>query len=208
MAIRAVIFDYGGVLAFHPSKEQVAEAAALCDLSPAEFVRVLWARRLDYDAGLDPQVYWRQVASLADRQFDDALIAEMMRREIDFWSRLDDRVLNWIAQLRTSGLKTGILSNLPHPLAARLRSNGFLTHFDQITFSCDLGVTKPQRAIYEHPVGGLGVAPEEALFLDDRPENVAGAREAGLASELYVSWEDFLEIPARYGLPEPVALRQ
>lgn len=208
MAIRAVIFDLGGVLAYHPSEDQIAAAAALCDLPPAEFVHVFWKDRIDYDAGQDPLVYWRGVAELAGRTFDDVLIEEMMRREIDFWSKVDDRLLNWIAQLREAGVKTGILSNLPRPLALHLRSNGFLKHFDQVTFSCELGVTKPQRAIYEHSVGGLKLAPGDALFLDDRPENVEGARGAGLESELYVSFEDFLEIPPRYGLPAPVALRQ
>lgn len=206
MAIRAVIFDYGGVLAFHPSKDQIAAAAGLCDLSTAEFVRVLWARRIDYDAGLDPLDYWRDVAQKAGRSFDDALIAEMMRREIDFWSVIDSRVIDWIAQLREAGIQTGILSNLPRPLAAGLRASDFTRHFDQVTFSCELGCTKPRREIYEHAVRGLGCAPGEALFLDDRPENVEGARAAGLQSELYASWEDFLEIPARYGLP--LALRQ
>jgi putative hydrolase of the HAD superfamily len=204
MAIRAVIFDYGGVLAYHPSKDQIAAAAALCDLPPAEFVRALWAHRLDYDAGMDPLVYWQGVAELVGRTFDDALIAEMMKREIDFWSRLDHRVLNWIAQLRADGVKTGILSNLPRPLAARLRTDGFVKHFDHVTFSCELSTTKPQSPIYEHAVAGLSLAPADTLFLDDRPENVAGARAVGLESELYTSWEDFLEIPARYGLPAPL----
>ncbi len=208
MAIRAVIFDYGGVLAFHPLQDQIAAAAGLCDLTPAEFWRVFWVRRMVYDAGMDPQVYWRGVAELAGRTFDDALIAEMKRREIDFWSRVDDRVLEWIAQLRASGIRTGILSNLPRPLAAHLRATGFVRHFDQVTFSCELGVTKPQRAIYEHAVGGLNISPGEALFLDDRTENVDGALAAGLEAERYNFWDGFLEIPARYGLPEPVALRQ
>jgi len=54
------------------------------------------------------------------------------------------------------------------------------------------------------------VAPEQALFLDDRLENVQGARDAGLQAELYTDWEDLSEIIApRYGLPLPeVARRQ
>jgi hypothetical protein len=45
------------------------------------------------------------------------------------------------------------------------------------------------------------------LFLDDRIENIDGAREAGLEAELFVSWEDFVgEIAGRYGLPAPERL--
>lgn len=206
MAIQAVIFDYGGVLAFHPSKTQIAAAAALCGLTPEEFVRVFWAHRIEYDAGMDPLTYWQGVAELAGTTFSDALIAELRVREIDFWSCLDGRVLDWIANLQSGGLRTGILSNLPHPLAEELRAIEFVKHFDQVTFSCELGVTKPNRAIYEHAVNGLDLPPGDILFLDDRPDNVDGARAAGLQSELYVSWEEFAEIPERYGLP--LALRQ
>ena len=51
---------------------------------------------------------------------------------------------------------------------------------------------------------GLGVEPAEALFLDDRPENVEGGRAAGIHAEIFTTWEEFLERDrARYGLPEP-----
>ncbi len=58
-------------------------------------------------------------------------------------------------------------------------------------------------------IDGLGIQPEEGLFLDDRPENVEGARAVGLQAELFVSWEHLLEsTPARYGLPVPVQAAQ
>jgi putative hydrolase of the HAD superfamily len=204
MAIRAVIFDYGGVLCFHPAQEKIDAAARLCGVPPEEFVRALWKNRLRYDAGQSSRDYWTEAAGLMNRTFDDAMIEEMVRREVDFWSRFDDRVVAWIDQLRAAGFRTGILSNLPIPLGTHLRANGLLEHFDHVTFSFELGCAKPERRIYEHAVAGLNIAPEEALFLDDRPENVAGAREAGLQSELYTTWEDFTEIPRRYGLiPNP-----
>lgn len=208
--IGAVIFDYGGVLCFHPTDEQIARAAAKCGLDPAEFVRALWKNRIVYDAGQDPHDYWSDVARNAGRTFDEPLIAQMIECEIDFWGRFDTRVLDWIPQLRASGARTGILSNLPRPLGAHLRTrNGFLEHFDHVTFSFELGVVKPDRAIYENSVRGLNIAPEQALFLDDRPENVEGARAAGLHAELYSTWEEFVkETPARYGLPAPAVARR
>jgi FMN phosphatase YigB (HAD superfamily) len=51
----------------------------------------------------------------------------------------------------------------------------------------------------------LGVAPEEALFLDDKFPNVAGAVEVGLRAELFTSWEEFIarNVASLYGLPTP-----
>jgi putative hydrolase of the HAD superfamily len=202
MQVRAVIFDFGGVLCFPPSDQQLSEAAARCGLTAPEFVDAFWRKRREYDRGSDAAAYWQDIAQAGGRVFDDAMVAEMIGREIGFWSRFDERVFDWIKVLRQSGMRTSILSNLPRPLGERLREMpGFLDHFDQVTFSYELGVIKPERAIYDYALHGLGVAPEEALFLDDRPENVEGARAAGLHAEVFTSWEEFDERDReRYGL--------
>jgi len=165
----------------------------------------MWKDRLKYDAGQDARDYWSNIAVTTGREFDDELIAQMIEREIEFWSRYDDRVFAWINDLRASGVRTGILSNLPRPLGERLRgTNGFLEHFDHVTFSYELGWVKPQPEIYRHAVQGLDIAPVEALFLDDRPENIEGAREAGLNAELFTTWEEFVkDMPEKFSLPAP-----
>lgn len=205
MNLRAVILDFGGVLCFPPTGLQLSEAAAFCGLSTPEFVNAFWLKRRDYDRGADPAAYWRDFASMTGLTFDDFMVAEMIRREIAFWSHHDVRFLAWTADLRRAGLRTSILSNLPVPMGESLRATpGFLDHFDQVTFSYQLGVVKPEPGIYRYALQGLGVAPEEALFLDDRSDNVEGARSLGLHAEVFTTWEEFLHLHrANYGLPEP-----
>jgi putative hydrolase of the HAD superfamily len=204
-AIRAVIFDFGGVICFPPSEAQWQEAASFCGADPVALEAAFWRDRDSYDAGEDPRAYWNEIGGRLGRAFDGATIDGMIQREIAFWSRFDDRVLAWIGDLRAAGFHTGILSNLPRPLGETLKSlPGFLDHFDEVTFSYELGVVKPHAAIYQSAVGGLGIEPCEALFLDDRPANVEGARATGLEAEIFTAWEDFLANGrARYGLPEP-----
>ena len=193
MNVRAVIFDFGGVLCFHPTDKQLTEAAAYCGIPARDFISLLWKHRRTYDRGQDSAAYWRGVGEPAGVPFDDAMVAGLVRREIDFWSNFDERVLAWARELRDAGLRTGILSNMPLPIGESLRvTPGFLDHFDQVTFSYELGVLKPEREIYEYALRGLGVAPAEALFLDDRPENVEGARAIGLHADLFTTWEDFV----------------
>ena len=205
MSIRAVIFDFGNVICFFPTEEQWAEAAQFCGVNVAEFKRAFWLRRDDYDRGGDATRYWLNIASITGRAFDDATIAGLVRREVAFWSRFDVRVLAWADQLRAAGIRTGILSNLPGPLARALRASpGFLDHFDQVTFSCEVGVIKPHPTIYQHAIEGLQIAPAEGLFIDDRPENIEGARTIGLRVELFTTWEEFCKQDlAGYGLPQP-----
>jgi putative hydrolase of the HAD superfamily len=205
MKLRAVIFDYGNVISRPPTEEQISGAASLCGITVDQFLEAFWRKRREYDRGIDAREYWKDFAAHVGRNFDDGLIDEMIRREIDFWTVFDIRVLNWTEDLRRAGFKTSILSNLPRTLGERLRAEkGFLDHFDQVTFSYELGVIKPEAEIYHYAIRGLGVEPAEALFLDDRAENVEGGRAAGIHAELFTTWEEFLERDrARYGLPEP-----
>jgi putative hydrolase of the HAD superfamily len=201
--VRAVIFDFGGVLCFHPDEARWRRAAETAGLPVSEFMSAFWAHRIPYDAGVvEPADYWRRVLGPS---FQESSLAELVRREIELWNQYDPRVLAWAGQLRGAGYRTAILSNLPRPLGEELRATpGFLDPFDHHTFSYELRKVKPQPEIYLDAIRGVGVEPSEALFLDDRPDNVEGAIAVGMPALLYSTWEDFVAGGrAHYGLPEP-----
>jgi len=201
--IRAVIFDFGGVLCFHPDEPRWRRAADAVGLPVSEFMSAFWAHRIPYDAGVvEPTEYWRAVGRTAGIRIDDQKIPELIRVEIELWNNYDTRILGWAGQLRAAGYRTAILSNLPRPLGEELRATpGFLDPFDHLTFSYELRKVKPQPEIYLDAIQGVGVEPSEALFLDDKTENVEGARAVGLQAALYSTWENFCA--ADYGLPVP-----
>lgn len=171
------------------------------------FWEAFWAERLDYDAGkMEPLRYWSGVVG---EQFASANLEKLIRHEVEFWDHYDARPFDWIAALRAAGVKVGILSNLPRVLGEELKKatflgRPFLDHFDHVTFSYELLSVKPQAAIYHHAFEGLGVAPGDALFLDDKLPNVHGAIQTDLKAEHFLSWEDFVErgVAGLYGLPD------
>lgn len=57
--------------------------------------------------------------------------------------------------------------------------------FDYIFNTSELGVAKPDPAVFRIILGRVGVAPEEAFFVDNHPENVAAATTLGIAAHLY-----------------------
>jgi putative hydrolase of the HAD superfamily len=203
--IKAVIFDFGGVLCFHPDDERWRRAAEAAGLPVADLMSAFWANRIDYDAGqLEPDKYWHGVIGPA---FQESKLPELVRSEIKLWNQYDQRIFDWIGQVRTAGFRTAILSNLPRVLGEELRSTpGFLDHFDHVTFSYELRKVKPQPEIYVDAIQGLGIEAEQALFLDDKAENVEGARAVGLQAVLYSGWENFSA--AGYGLPVPAEARR
>jgi putative hydrolase of the HAD superfamily len=204
--IRAVVFDFGGVLCFHPPQERFDPIARALGLATPDLLRLFWARRIPYDAGkLDSAGYWRGIAEAGGVPFEDSRLPELVRHEVELWNDYDERVLSWAAHLQARGFRTAILSNLPRPLGEELRATaGFLDPFDHVTFSYELGMVKPEAGIYRDAIDGVEVAPEEALFLDDRLDNVEGARAAGMHGEVFSTWERFLEDAlGLYALPAP-----
>jgi len=62
----------------------------------------------------------------------------------------------------------------------------FAPHFDgQVHCSAMYGVAKPDPAVFVGCAEALGVAPSQVLFIDDRPENAAGAERAGMSGHHY-----------------------
>ena len=184
------------MLAFHPTSEQIAEVAQAGGLNVPDFLHAFWSNRILYDAGeIDEYAYWARIVSRN-------IVDEMVQREIDFWMHFDDRVIAWVRDLRGNGVLTGMLSNLPAPIGRHLRtSTTLLNEFDHLTLSYEVHAVKPQAAIYEDMLRKLGVPPQNALFLDDRQDNVDGALAVGLQAQLYVCWEKFLQGDSTRNLP-------
>ena len=182
MRLKAIVFDFGGVLCFHPPDRQIRELAELCGLSREQFLEHYWGLRHAYDRGdFEPHEYWSKIGDATGRTYSSDQIEEFRRRDVNFWVNLDTRMMRWAAQVRASGIRTAVLSNLPRDLGEHLRNGMRLTEsFDHHSFSYELRSAKPDAPIYRHAVGGLAVEPREALFLDDKIENIEGARAAGL----------------------------
>jgi putative hydrolase of the HAD superfamily len=180
--MEAIIFDYGGVLCFHPTAAQIEDVADLLGVSREQFLEAYWKFRIPYDRGdLDGPAYWKKVAESLGHEYTREQIREFMQRDIEFWLSMDSRMLKWVRELRTVGIKLGLISNLPVDLGNYLRTETKLFDlFDHVTLSYQQRVVKPDAAIYHDCVAGLAVEAAEALFLDDREPNVRGAEDAGL----------------------------
>ncbi|GGN05838.1 hydrolase [Thermus composti] len=90
-----------------------------------------------------------------------------------------------LQSLKARGLKVGVLSNTLPSLKESLAHHGLARYVDGFFASCALGVAKPDPRAFLLALEGLGLAPEEILYLDDDPENVEAARRLGLRAEVY-----------------------
>lgn len=186
------IFDYGGVLVAHQSDADQARMAKIAGIPKDVFYDLYWSDRLDYDKGLLSYTeYWQGLAGRAGTSLSAAAIGELVALDTASWMEFDSAMWDWIDQLRAAGKRVAILSNMPRELGEALRSGTErLNNFDQVTLSYEVHSAKPEPAIYERCLEGLGTAPEETLFLDDRIANVQGAESLGIRAMQFTSRED------------------
>jgi putative hydrolase of the HAD superfamily len=195
----AVIFDYGNVLSHSQPLADVQAMADILNLPVPQFTELYWRFRVPYDAGsFDPADYWKTLSPGLSMDQIRALI------EIDSrsWSHPAPLVPEWARDLRAAGLKIAILSNMPATVRDYILRCPWLPEFDSRTFSCDVGVCKPQSRIYDHCLRQLGAKLSEVLFLDDREANIRAAETLGLHAILFRDASSAAqEIEQRFSLP-------
>jgi len=180
--IRAVIMDYGEVLCLLPSSQDVDRIAKIFRMNPQSFLPIYMKSRMLYDRGdVSPAEYWDNFAAQAGVKIDAVALEDIRRLDIEMWCRHNERMIRWVEQIHSAGYKTAILSNMHLDLSTHLRKNfSWIGHFDHHIFSAEARSVKPEPAIYQRTIEALGVKPAEALFIDDRDENLKEARVAGI----------------------------
>jgi putative hydrolase of the HAD superfamily len=197
---KAVILDYGNVLSQSQPRSDVERTAAILNFAPDRFRENYWRFRVAYDqASLEPAAYWSAVAA---RRVTEGELEDLNQIDCASWSHPAPSVPEWARGLGQAGFQTALLSNMPAPIRDFIQTCDWLPRFDHRTFSCDLGITKPSPEMYQHALAGLDVAPGQALFLDDRPENVRAAEAMGIHAVLFTTLDDVAaELERRFDIP-------
>ena len=206
---KAVILDYGEVISVPPSPEKMASMAAVVGVRPDLFRTLYPTDRAPYDRGdFTAATYWLKFADDAHVRLDSAQIEELRRLDVEMWSTVNPQMIRWLECLSEAGLKTALLSNMISDMAVHARQT--FRWLDQLTYhvlSCEVGLIKPDRAIYERCLEGLQVTPSEALFVDDKQINVQAARALGITSIHFQSVEQLRnELAAlRFAILPPIS---
>ncbi len=208
MGLGAVVFDYGMVLSGPPEPEAHGELMRITGLSAERLDSIYWADRLAYDAGaISGLDFWRKITTDAGLRLDEAALEELNLWDARMWTMVNPAMLAWQQRLKERGLLTAILSNLGDSVLENMkREYDWLPRFDVLVWSYQLGVVKPDAAIYRHTLKELGTRPEETLFLDDRPANIEGARAVGMQGIVFSSVEQLRADLTAAGLDKELPL--
>jgi putative hydrolase of the HAD superfamily len=185
--LRAVIFDYGGVLTTSPFAG-LEEWDAKLGIAEGTLRELLFG---DYHAGestgLVPRLE-RGELSIAD--FTVELMAQLPDR-VDLGQVLGNNAfgVHWMVvararALRDEGYKVGLLTNNIREYGDAWRATIPVEVFDDIVDSSEVGLRKPDPRIFRMAAERLETPPGECVFLDDLETNVEGARAVGMTGIL------------------------
>lgn len=189
MAAKHVIFDFGQVLVrFVPTQltaVYVIDPADRAVVEQAVFAREYWDK-LDAGAITDDEVKRLFCAQLPEHLHTVAC------RVFDGWIEnlpLIDGVVAQVKALKARGVRLFLLSNISCRFAAEWRNIPSLKElfslFEGLVFSGPLGLVKPHPPIFAHLLNTYGLNAADCLFVDDNPDNIAGAIAVGIDGYLF-----------------------
>jgi putative hydrolase of the HAD superfamily len=184
MMIRAVLLDFGGVIAKEGFQQGLYAIADKFGHDRESFFKL--ATEAVYETGYvtgtgTETEYWQAVKEQAGIKAED----KDLRREI--LTRFIPRqwMLNSIDGMQKQGIITAILSDQSDWLDKLDLQYNFFQYFDVVYNSYHLGKTKRDISIFDETLQALKVRADEALFVDDNPGHVERANSRGLQTHLY-----------------------
>ena len=196
--IEAVIFDWGGVVIDDPRPGLLRYCAETFGVSVEHYAPAHDAFLDEFQKGLiGEDVFWQKVSRKLGRPAPKipSLWSEAFRSA--YVSRPD--VFALVASLHKNGYGTALLSNTELPAIESLHRPNYAA-FDALVFSCVEGLAKPDPRIYQITLERLGTEPRQSVFIDDRPDYVRGAKDAGLNAIIFEGLEQVKVQLARLGL--------
>jgi putative hydrolase of the HAD superfamily len=177
---RVVVFDYGEVISREPTEADRALLVERAGVTAESFWVAYWAHRDGLDRGTTSIAdYWWAVGRDTGAAFDAIDVHELWAIDHRSWLSVDPGTLGVLHALAAGGTRLALLSNAGADFAGWLRHGSFSPLFDHVFVSGELQLVKPDAAIYEHVIAELGIEASDFLFVDNKSENVEGARAVG-----------------------------
>jgi putative hydrolase of the HAD superfamily len=185
--IKAVIFDWGGVLIENPTEGILQYSRKVLGIG-AGCMLAAYRKLMPYfqEGRITEEEFWKGVRRRtgAKGQMPASLWLDAFEKS---YEEKED-VFSVAVDLHERGCRTGILSNTEKPARPLMNREPYRI-FDPIVLSWEAGSSKPQHRIFEVLIETLSMGPSEILLIDDLAANITAARELGLQGLLFTDAE-------------------
>ncbi len=188
---RVVIFDYGEVISLTPTEADRGALLAVAGVDPDAFWASYWGHRDELDQGtLSIHDYWRRIEAETGASWPESTLHLLWVTDFRGWLSVDTATIDVLVDLRDGGTRLALLSNAGADFGSYFRHGLIGALFDRVFVSGELRLVKPDAAIFRHVLEELGVDAEHAVFIDNKPENVEGARALGITAHVFTGADD------------------
>jgi len=197
--IKAVLLDYGGVIADEGFQNGLRVLSREQGLDGDATLQV--AKRVVYDSGFilgwgSEEGFWQLMRNGAGLKGSDT---ELTQRVLEGFV-LRRWMIEWVQQLHAQGYLTVILSDQSNWLDWLDQRDHFFQYFDHVFNSYHMGKGKRDPSLFHEIAEQLALSPSEILFVDDMQSNIARAQSAGWNTIRYLDKACFLEERDRFVL--------
>lgn len=170
---KAVIFDMFETLITHFKStlyfgKQIAEDMGI----PEKKFREIWDPT-DYDRTIGKMTLeevFEQILKASDK-YDPELVRRLADKrtaaKVECFNHLHEEIIPMFETLKKQGYKIGLISNCYFEEATVIKNSVLWPYFDVACLSCELGIAKPEKEIFDRCVEELGVAYEECMYVGD-----------------------------------------
>jgi epoxide hydrolase-like predicted phosphatase len=179
MRIRAVFFDFGGVIVrteYQAPRQHLAERLGM---EYEDIIKIVFESQSSFSASIgeiSAEEHWAEVTKRLRRPASET---ETIHDEFFAGDVIDHEIVEYLRSLRAD-YHIGLISNAWLDLRDYITGQKFDDAFDHMVISAEVGVIKPEARIYQIALEQAGVSPNEAVFVDDFIENIEGCRDVGM----------------------------
>jgi epoxide hydrolase-like predicted phosphatase len=196
--IKAVVFDWGGVLIDDPAVGLVRYCSKALGVTTEQFAEAHEKYIPEFQKGLlSERDFWKKICS--DLNISTPKGYSLWGEAFRHVYSPKEEMFYLATSLKKNSYRTGLMSNTEAPAVKCLYEHNYQM-FDVLIFSCHEKTRKPERKIYEVTLRKLGTKPSETVFIDNRRDYIQGAREVGIKTILFKDPSDTIEKLKSYSI--------
>ncbi|MCK4554317.1 HAD family phosphatase [Candidatus Parcubacteria bacterium] len=181
--IKAITFDWGGVLIDNPASGLISYCANSLGVSEELFKDIFYEFEADFQRGIITEdVLWGAVCDKLNIKKSNS--SSLWGDAFQYVYSPKAGMFSLASSLRNKNYKIGFLSNTEIPAMKYFHKQKY-NMFDIMIFSCAEGVIKPESKIYKILLQRLEAKPRETIFIDDNMKYIEGAKKVGINTILF-----------------------
>jgi len=197
--IKAIIFDWGGVLIDNPASGLMEYCANSLSVDINILKNIFSKYESIFQKGnISENELWNKICT--ELKIKKPVTNSLWKDAVKHVFNDKIEVYNLVKILKKQGYKIGFLSNSEIPTMNYFFEKEYNTYFDVITFSCAENTIKPEKKIYIITLNKLEVKPEESIFIDDKSDYISGAKKVGINGIIFKTPEKLVKELALYNV--------